>query len=108
MRKVKFRAMNEIGNWVYFSAWGLNPFLDKRKFKHLVQYTGLKDKKGEEGYHKDIWTDGLNKYLVEWNDKGAKFQLEGITIPRVYSMAHFPEGEIIGNSFENPEFLEKE
>ena len=76
--------------------------------KHIIplQYTGLKDKNGKEGYHKNIWTDGLHKYLVEWIDKKACFVLKGITITREYSMAHFSEGEIIGNIYKNPKFLE--
>ncbi|GAH04514.1 unnamed protein product [marine sediment metagenome] len=54
MREIKFRAMNQKGNWVYFSIWGINPPLKKSEFKHLCEYTGLKDKNGKEIYEGDI------------------------------------------------------
>ena len=73
-----------------------------------LQFTGLKDKNGIEGYYKDIWFDGLNNYIVEWIDKIASFKLKGIKINYEYSMAHFREGEIVGNIFDNPELLEGE
>ena len=119
MREIKFRVWDieekrmiksekiarlHFNNGLCYAIVGWNGQALFKKFK-LIQYTGLKDKNGKKGYHKDIWTDGLHKYLVEWVDKKACFILEGITINREYSMAHFSEGEIIGNIYGNPELV---
>ena len=72
------------------------------------QYTGLEDKDDIKGYRNDIWFDGLNNYLVKWINETACFKLKGIKINYEYSMAHFKEGEIVGNSFSNPELLEEQ
>ena len=67
------------------------------------QYTGKKDKHGTKGYDKDFWSDGYNVYQVEWNEGKAGFELvreKDGRLEMVYSMAHFPEGEIVGNVVE--------
>ena len=76
------------------------------------QYTGLLDKNGKEGYHKDICTDGTNLYLIEWIATDAKFVLfqasEGILInDNVRRMRFLDEMEIIGDVYENPELVEQ-
>lgn len=124
MREIKFRVWHKKKKKFYtqndgafcivnFNCWYIETHSGRDVWVNndngiLIQFTGLKDKNGEEGYHKDIWTDGLHKYLVEWIDKKACFVLRRSTKKYVaeYSMAHFIEGEIIGNIYENPEFLE--
>ena len=120
MRKIEFRAWDKKDKMMYPEVVGIdfyNGILDLHPDYNckvvmrdciLMQYTGLKDKNGKEGYHKDIWTDGLHKYLVKWIDKKACFVLQGIIIKREYSMAHFIEGEIIGNIYENSELIKVE
>lgn len=75
----------------------------------LMQYTGLKDEKGKEGYHKDIVQMGPFIYTIEWDNRVAKFYLQAInrldTIK--YSMTHLKGAEIIGSVHSNPELLTK-
>lgn len=74
------------------------------------QFTGLKDKNGQEGYHKDIVRMAIFLYTIEWCDKSAKFYLKSINgIDNTkYTMTKFTKhGYIEGNIFENPELLEK-
>ena len=73
----------------------------------LMQYTGLKDKNGKEGYHKDIVRRMDKLYVIEWHNNLASWYLEpiyggwhGITGSDMSLMC-----EIIGNIYENPELL---
>jgi len=54
MREIKFKAQNENGTWVFFSIWGINPPLNREKFKNLCEFTGKYDMHGDEIYEGDI------------------------------------------------------
>jgi len=140
-RETKFRAWHKLLNEMFWFdvMWGnvynagsgyigMLPIGEQRKYTHfagtdnripldpddceLMQYTGLLDKNGKEGYHKDICTDGTNLYLIEWIATDAKFVLfqasEGILInDNVRRMRFLDEMEIIGDVYENPELVEQ-
>ena len=92
MREIKFRAWDEKenkmvqitelrmvdGNVVGFDTWFTqDSFAPGNPYQNLMQYTGLKDKNGVEGYHKDkIETPrfvmgkeyGTEIHIVEYKD----------------------------------------
>jgi len=117
MRPLKFRQLVN-GEWHY---WG---FIDKDAFVGPVspvlpsyQFTGLCDKKGKEGYHKDICK--IPAVLVEqpkditgvirWMERAACFYLKHKINKkdRYLSIATLPEIEIIGNVFQNKDLLKE-
>ena len=70
-------------------------------------YTGLKDKNGNEGYHKDIVKRLDSLYTLEWHDNLAGWYLQplgggwhGLTKGDFAHMC-----EIVGSTFENPELV---
>ncbi len=65
----------------------------------LMQFTGLRDKNGQEIYEGDIVAWHQFKITVEWNPMEARFGF-----PTEYSLRQH-EVEIIGNIHENPELL---
>ena len=79
----------------------------------LMQSTGLKDKNGKEIFEKDIVDFKGRKAIVKWHGSYASFIYEFVDElqnrktewqPLYLSYYHF---EIIGNIYENPEFLEE-
>ena len=109
MRPIKFRAYSLLTNKVCFNGNGLT----LREIRRLgdsyfdgeiewVEYTGLKDKNGKEGYHKDIIKRSDNLYVLEWHDNLAGWYLKpihggwhGITKGDFALMC-----EVIGNIYE--------
>ena len=119
MREIKFRAWAkqekvmrrvEVLHWrsLRVELVGFNYSLDLMKDVELMQYTGLKDKNGKEGYHKDIVRRWDELYILEWHKNLVGWFLEpihggwhGITAIDMSLMC-----EVVGNIYENPELLE--
>ena len=90
----------------------------ENRFK-IMQYTGLKDKKGKEIYEGDIIAvlDGKfdppkNRVSVEWNNASSGFDPfidheQFITSPFSGEGCDPENCEVIGNIYENPQLLEE-
>lgn len=80
----------------------------------LLQYTGVKDRKGKEIYEGDIiyWScdDFEEKVVVFWNDEYCKWSVycieDKMKIDDLYNYSSTDEIEVVGNVYENPELLE--
>jgi len=71
-----------------------------------LEYIGLKDKNGKEGYHKDV-VESKNKWLIEWSDTEAGFYLKSLEGYDKLPARKLREMKIIGSSYEYPELLER-
>jgi uncharacterized phage protein (TIGR01671 family) len=122
-REIKFRAWNRnTKKMVYASPMHIFSQGDYE----IMQYTGLKEKNGKELFEGDIveWDDGSDgkwrrRCEVGWNK--AHYTLIGYWYdvanptekhPVSFNFGAFAyekdgELEVIGNVYENPEFLEK-
>lgn len=130
-REIKFRAWFKSGNEMFqidvlaltecdWSAEGNRGVsIPYQPSIEVMQFTGIKDKKGKEIYEGDIFNciylfDGCNKHKlkIEYNESNACFRPVNIggrcdQKQVVISMSDMTRNEIIGNIHENPELLEK-
>lgn len=87
------------------SGWKL-PVLKNR---YTMQYTGLCDRNGKEGYNNDfVKLFDRSIYEILWDDEYATFYLKlvkGNELKNKSDMLQLRFGEIIGNSYENPDLL---
>ena len=111
MREIKFRAWDkdnkemlyELDNKGYHEDL-MKPFdnLDTKSYYEIMQFTGLFDKNGKEIYEGDIieqifYGDEISKIILVVEDIR---NLESIRC------GSSKENKIIGNIYENPEFVE--
>ncbi len=123
MRQIKFRAWNKEKKQMFYveeEEFGNDTTMkltlgNEKQFRMmqngymfchggdsiLMQFTGLKDKKGKEIYEGDIIDGRYGKSEVRWSDNHCGF------IPFAYpnNAPTEEECEVIGNIYENPELL---
>jgi len=135
MREIKFRAWDkELKVMEYFGPKfyvddeyfelnfepteleGETPLFETNQKLILMQYTGLKDKNEKEIYEGDIIENKTSKtwkgkYKVYYESEFMSFLFEGIENEDDYyrfeTFSDKKDWEIIGNIYENPEFLNK-
>lgn len=128
MKEIKFRAWDKKKNKMFYSydnylelegeLWSLWLKDNRGKLRLLtnhnngvlMQFTGLKDKKGREICEGDIvkaFNEDKEEYgLVYWDEEIAGFDVEGkkwVSAENLYCSWKYYE--VIGNKFENPELL---
>lgn len=108
-REIKFRAWN-----VDYMAYQGTPDLETLQSfifhygdKELMQYTGLKDKKGKEIYEGDIIElPNGDTCEVVWSNENLGF--EGNVIKSQYGFqkySYISAEKLLGNKYQNPELL---
>lgn len=131
MRGIKFRFWDSANNRfitdgdIYITQNGLifggdlgnPPLVDITNYDVVIsQYTGLKDKNGQEIYEGDIvWDAASNKsFIVEWDDIGTGYLFHNVKVSeRTHGIDYYEFEEmcnfgfeVTGNIYENPELLE--
>lgn len=116
-RQIKFRAWDK-KEMVYFDLAGriyaeCPIFSDIDKDAVLMQFTGLKDKNGNEIYEGDIIDNGNGPVYVFWNENYQAFWVGHDDVEESEKQYYSSTSDfcteadvIIGNIYSNPELLE--
>lgn len=116
MREIKFRAWNGNKMIVYEGGRSVgNPHIGfngriscigESKNWVLMQYTGLKDAKGNEIYEADIVEIDDEFFKIYFNERSAGFQLDRLGMHKAsneFISNVIEKLEVIGNIYENPD-----
>lgn len=125
MREIKFRAWDPNNSTMHsgieIKDLHLYHFdgnkITEEEALELMQYTGLKDKNGKEIYEGDICSTDLSRpylivvfrngaFIYQCHDDGKDYF--DIMLPTEVESDVDKYTEVIGNIYENPEFLEIE
>lgn len=107
MREIKFRVWWE-DRKMFYGDLDLNNLIPKNKNEiyELMQFTGLKDKKGEEIYEGDImYVAGTGNVEIRFI-YGCFGYTDNCNFYALFDDAEGDVEEVIGNIYENPELLE--
>ncbi len=114
MREIKFRAWDSANAKMIQVKQITEHYLSKETLGYfdypLMQYTGLKDKNGKEGYDGDLAMLGDSLWQIMWDDSYACWQMkriDGTHLMPSIPLHNLPKSEIIGNVYSNPELLDK-
>ena len=119
MREIKFRGLSESGKWLYgclseigryttIMSKGIGEIVDA---KTIGQYTGVKDSKGREIYEGDIikYREYCFEIIYTLYCAFCARPLDAKWIFRPeLNQTTASACEVIGNTYENPELLERE
>jgi len=121
MREIKFRAWNEkekkmIPHNRLFRLDTSNelpflPLLEKYNDDYQVmQFTGLKDRNGKEIYEGDIVDTNGGRGEVIWNEELAAWGVKQMVSDHTWidRLCDWTDEEVIGNIYENPDYLTDE
>lgn len=123
MREIKFRVWDKDTRRMYKNDSDLKISIENNggyifalcanvvippEYIELMQYTGLKDKYGKEIYESDIVIaynedcDTICKGEIVWDKWECGFSIKGAEPTFI---GWYPELEVIGNIYENPELV---
>lgn len=111
MREFKFRiwdkARRRMSQWEEMKEnWNLHVFVTSDEDLEIMQYTGLKDRNGQEIYEGDIVARGKYNHEIVWNEKKGWFGIDDYDYGLTVLSQHLDYICVIGNIYENPELLE--
>lgn len=112
-REIKFRAWHPLNKEIVYQSTGHNfgyeaytnsSILKDFSEENIMQFTGLQDKNGKDIYEGDV-VRRYTGYVFE--TKVREYRLGEINQTSAYGYGWHESDEIIGNIYENPEFLPK-
>lgn len=105
MREIKFRVWDIQFKRMKLTGIGINKGVVDGEDVVIMQYTGLKDKNSKEIYEGDVVKRGDKCGEIYWSDAFHGWRVDSFYGERQpdKSLALFPNMEIIGNIYENPE-----
>lgn len=123
MREIKFRAFEKHSQRMFYNVQSgiymdpdefesFNDLLGLARYK-VMQFTGLKDKNGDEIYEGDILSDGGEiPFYIDFSEEKSSFCFVDKFDPcgtEYYTVKdlHYEGLEIIGNIYQNPDLLEE-